>query len=245
MAYTKANTQEALLEFLEKRELKILYKEKFINRTGWTTDGREYYSDILSEIIISKNVYGNNNIEKISRESSYAVLHDGKTKTNDGDNHDLGADSEPVIAKKLFNKDLGELGEIKGYEIPLKNSERDKGIGKIDLISMKDGGIYLIELKKPSNEESILRAMLEIQTYSEQLDFEKFKQDFQFNSNDILRKAILIFDNSKQHKMLKEMKQLIKSTTLELLDILRIEVYTILASDYNDISIEKFNLGKI
>ena len=242
MAYTKNETQKSITDFLENGDLKTLYKEKCVNRTGWTTDGREYYSDILSEIIISENTYGNNNIETISRNNSYNVHHDGDTNNDDGDKNNINQDSEPVIAKKLFNLNLGDLGKIIGYEIPLKNSEKDKGLGKIDLISIKDEIIYLIELKKPSNNESILRAMLEIQTYSEQLNSEKFKNDFKFNSDNELKKAILIFENSKQHKMLKEMKKLTQSATLELLDILKIEVYIITAPGYDDLSIE--NLTK-
>ena len=242
MAYTKYQTKKGIIDFFENGDLKTLYKEKFINRTGWTTDGKKYYSDILSKIIISENVYGNSNIDKITRVNSYNVDHDGDTKNDDGDKNNIKKDSEPVIAKKLFNRNLGDLGKIVGYEIPLKNSKKDKGLGKIDLISIKDEIIYLIELKKPSNDESILRAILEIQTYFEQLDSNKFKNDFQFNDNE-LKKAILIFDNSKQHKMLKEMKKLTKSATLELLNILEIETYIITALNYDDISIGKFNSG--
>ena len=142
MAYSKFDTQESLTDFLENGDLKTLYKEKFINRTGWTNDSKEFYSDILSEIIIYENIYENNQIEKISRQNTYNVNHTGDTKNDDGDKNNINLDSEPVIAKKRFNLSLGGLGKIIGYEIPLKNSEKDKGLGKVDLISVKDKIIY-------------------------------------------------------------------------------------------------------
>ena len=103
MAYTKSDTKNSIIDFLENGNLKTLYKEKFINRTGWTNDSKEFYSDVLSEIIISKNVYQNNNIEKISRQNTYNVNHTADTKNDDGDKGDIQKDSIPLMKNGLMN----------------------------------------------------------------------------------------------------------------------------------------------
>ena len=149
MAYSKYDTQESLTNFLENGNLKTLYKEKFIKIIGRTNDSSEYYSDILSEIIISKKVYGNDNIEKVTRLNTYNVYHNAVTENDDGDKNNINQDFEPVIAKKLFNLNLGDLGKIIGYEIPLKNSEKDKGLGKY----VWKG--YARRIRFPSNKENI------------------------------------------------------------------------------------------
>ncbi|WDC83370.1 hypothetical protein PL321_11465 [Caloramator sp. mosi_1] len=58
----------------------------------------------------------------------------------------------------------------------MKKTQKDDGVGKIDLISKSKNSIWLIELKcykhkdKEANEETLLKAALEIATYYQWLD---------------------------------------------------------------------------
>lgn len=83
---------------------------------------------------------------------------------------------EEHYAKKLFeicNNGKGDkpnwpFGNVIDYQVPLKNGQRDFA-GKIDLLSYNDdkdnGGVYIIELKKPGSKETLLRCILEAFTY--------------------------------------------------------------------------------
>ena len=82
--------------------------------------------------------------------------------------------SERIVTMRLANHsrkygfELGDWGRIFDYEFPL-NSVRSDKLGKIDLLSYNDANdvLYLVEAKRPheSSSESLLRAVLEIQTY--------------------------------------------------------------------------------
>lgn len=75
-----------------------------------------------------------------------------------------------VKANKNGNGFYNELGNIIGYEVNIPYT--DKKLAGIDLISIKDNYIYLIELKKckinsicEENHEQLIRAAFEISTY--------------------------------------------------------------------------------
>ena len=67
------------------------------------------------------------------------------------------------------------FGKILDYQVPLKNKSTDKGLGKIDLISVKESSkpgtkiIYFLELKKDNSKETLLRCLLEV--YSPNFEF--------------------------------------------------------------------------
>ena len=85
----------------------------------------------------------------------------------------------------LKKSHLGHLnergfGKVFDYQIPLKRSRKDEGVGKIDLVSISEDGkkVFLLELKKKDSKESMLRCVMEAYTYSKQLDFVKFKEQY-------------------------------------------------------------------
>ena len=67
------------------------------------------------------------------------------------------------------------------------------------LISNNGNNVYLLELKREDNTESILRCVLEIYTYYKQLQHNKFLTDFYLSEKSEIIPAILVFRNSKQH----------------------------------------------
>ena len=199
------------------KDISTLYKEDFINYRGDTIDTKEKYTEVIAEWLI-KNFNLFDNIKKITRQSSYEVdTHDGK-HNNQNSNR-----LEEIMAIEIFNqKSLNILGEVIDYQTPLKN-ERDDKAGKIDIVSYNKDikTVYLLELKKEDNEETMLRCVLEIFTYSKTLDKDKFLEDFNLPKDIKIKASPLVFFNGSQYKEMagsdnKYLKDLIKKLEIEL-----------------------------
>jgi hypothetical protein len=111
---------------------------------------------------------------------------------------------EENVAKNLLWTNVDYLGRIIDFQVPLKDKQSDNA-GKIDLISFKDGKSpvsYIVELKIENNNETLLRAVLEIFTYYCQLNKEKFIRSFReykrLKPKDI-KKAVLLEEGSLAH----------------------------------------------
>ena len=198
------------------KDISTLYKEDFINYRGDTTDTKEKYTEVIAEWLI-KNFNLFDNIKKITRQSSYKVdTHDGK-HNNQNSNR-----LEEIMAIEIFNqKSLNILGKVLDYQTPLKN-ERDDKAGKIDIVSYNKDikTVYLLELKKEDNEETMLRCVLEIFTYSKTLDKDKFLEDFNLPKDTKIKASPLVFFNGSQYKEMVEgdnkfLKQLMDKLDIE------------------------------
>ena len=213
----KGYKKEEIINKLENlKDISTLYKEDFINYRGYTIDTKEKYTEVIAEWLI-KNFNLFDNIKKITRQSSYKVdTHDGK-HNNQNSNR-----LEEIMAIEIFNqKSLNILGKVLDYQTPLKN-ERDDKAGKIDIVSYNKDikTVYLLELKKEDNEETMLRCVLEIFTYSKTLDKDKFLEDFNLSKDTKIKASPLVFFNSFQHKEMVEgdnkfLKQLMDKLDIE------------------------------
>ena len=113
---------------------------------------------------------------------------------------------EKNIAKALFNIGkcscenvllakqalLHNIGEIKDYETPLNYASSRN----IDLISVRAGKLYILELKKRNSRETLLRCLLESYTYSRLADRSRLKESFGLGQNAPICICPLIFDDS-------------------------------------------------
>ena len=189
MSYTK---KEILNELNALDKLEDLYTSKIINFRGKTTDTEEKYTEVIAkEILDNYNKYNFNNINIIKRNKGYKIdTHNGMFNENSNR-------KEEIIAMKLYNTIHSDSGKILDYQIPLKD-KKDTKAGKIDLISYKEKEniLYLIELKNNESKETLLRCVLEIMTYINQVDKERLKTDYKLNSNVQILPAILIFEDT-------------------------------------------------
>ena len=112
-------------------------------------------------------------IPAIHRKSSYRVTgHDGVAQ-NPNSNQ-----KEAHLAYDLFRKgDVPGLGRVLDYQVPLKDIQKNRA-GKIDLVADDGSFFYLLELKRESNKETLLRCVLEILTYWYTVDQPKLLKDF-------------------------------------------------------------------
>ncbi len=160
------------------KEISPLSNSNCVNWAGITSDTNEFYSEVIAEALLM-DLKALNNIPKVTRKKSYAR-----------ENHcDIKIDvcksnrDEENFAKRLTGLRLDELGLVQDFQIPLKYTNANKGLGLIDLISFNEETktVFLIELKYLGNKETLLRASLESYTYFKIIDQGKLIDDC-FNS---------------------------------------------------------------
>lgn len=193
MGYKKS---EIIKKLNEINKLEDLYIGKMINYKGNTTDTKEKYTEVIAkEILDTPNKYNFNLINIIKRDKGYNI------NTHDGKYNEESPRREEIIAMKLFNTKQDGLGKFIDYQIPLKDKKNTKA-GKIDLISYneEENILYLIELKNDFSKETLLRCILEIMTYINQVDKEKLVLDYNMRSNVKIKPAILIFEGTRPHE---------------------------------------------
>lgn len=181
--------------------------------TGRTLDTKELYSEVIAEFLcerIEKFLAG---FKKINRQSSYHV------KSHDGTIHNPSSNRlEEMIAKQIYNqcKDgstLDFIGKVIDYQTPLKDVNANS-VGKIDLLSVSDRTVYILELKKEDSKETMLRCVLEGYTYLKTVNGEKLLKDFEQPSDCEIKASPLVFRDSAQWREMQEerpaLKQLIQ-----------------------------------
>lgn len=177
---------------------KSFYNNGMVNYRGKTQDTKEFYTEVIAKYLLDNydDLFRKGRIPMVPRKSSY------KQNTHDG-NQTYTNRKEENLAKYLFNqlpgkeKHLEYIGQIIDYQVPLKNSQKDEKVGKIDLLSVNSDDIFILELKCEGTDETMLRCVLEAYTYLQQLDKEKLVKDFGLNTSEPKFHATpLVFKNS-------------------------------------------------
>lgn len=169
-------TRMDILDMCEKgsRNWNRLYQKGFINYTDYTSDTNEPDSEIVAGWLLEHLDQFESGIQIIRREQSYNQEHDGS------DNNPNSRSNEESIAKEMFRQEyLPLLGKLVDYQTPLKGRRTDRA-GKIDLLAFdaETKTLRILELKKPSSPETMLRCVLESHTYLKTLDIPKLERDF-------------------------------------------------------------------
>ena len=135
-------------------------------------------SKIVAEWLCSDNNLAKfaTGIDPITRKEPYAVDHNTKNRKSSSNR----IEERIAIYMATNHINLGTFGTVVDYQIPLKDSQKDKGVGKIDLISYneKTNELFVLELKKPESNESLLRCCLEAYTYSKIVNKDKLIKDY-------------------------------------------------------------------
>ena len=216
-------SKEELRSRLENREGRYLYQVDQLTSPAYTQDIFDY--------VISHELNGElKNIKKSRRESSY-ILNRAKINSNKDSNR-----CEEHIVSDLFIKQREShaedpiFGNLIEYQVPLSNEDSDNA-GKIDFIHLQNGVLYLNEIKAPTSQESLMKAILEIQTYYQIVDHEKLLEDIIEARKDLqkvgnppievgnfpieIKKCITIFNGTRAYQQYKgdensPIKQLLK-----------------------------------
>jgi len=184
MKKTKKETIDELKKELS--SIDNLYKAKCVNWTGTTSDTKDFYTEIIANELL-RELKEFDKITTVTRTGNYCRENHCNIEMDIcKSNRD-----EENFAKRITGLTLEGLGLIKDFQIPLKDTRADKGIGKIDLISFNQETktLYLIELKYEGNKETLLRATLESYTYYKIVDKVKLINDCFNNQKFILNKV--------------------------------------------------------
>ena len=211
---SKELTKEEFLSRLENRTCRYLYQVGVIATPNENYVKYAYEYILENELSCEKELKG---IDEIVRVKNYKVDHAKKhlEETNRIEEHivmQFYSDNGKVYIKQIF-------GKIIDYQIPMKNSNEDKGIKAIDFINLKNNILYLSEIKAPNSRESLLKAILEIQTYYQIVCKSKLKKDFNIDDDVLIKKSIVIYSNTKAYKQFQNNIYIKK-----LIDLFEIEV---------------------
>ncbi len=156
----------------------LFYQQDFINYSGRCEDTGDLFTEVIAQFLCERLHEYCDGIPRIRRSSSYAMdSHDGVY--NPSSNRE-----EELTAMDIFNasKDgmvYDHIGKVIDYQTPLKNKRSDAA-GKVDLLAFDGRVLRILELKRPDNEETMLRCVLEGFTYLQTVDHEKLASDFGF-----------------------------------------------------------------
>lgn len=189
---TKAEILAKLDEALQTPE--TLYARPFVNYRGVTRDGKEKITEVVAAALLeTENLRALAAIEPLRRQGGYRVAaHTGRATTGRG----AGASNrqEEHIALQMYGREYGPIGRVVDYQVPLKNRQSDRGLGKIDLLAHKGDALYLLELKRPDSRETLLRSALEVYTYWQTVDKPKLLADYAETGAARVCKGALVFE---------------------------------------------------
>ena len=195
ISYTETKTKSAIQQAL-KRSVADLYHASCLNWSGRTSDTNKWYSEIICDALLS-HIKSIKSIPAVVRKQAYRIRKTDVIRKNNNNR------KEENFAKILVNESLSSLGKVLDFQIPIKGKRTDKA-GKVDLLSwnIENKTIYLIEYKHIKNNETLLRAVLEIFTYFKQIQHEKIKTEYKpnkkfSNSKIQIKPIVLVHQGSK------------------------------------------------
>lgn len=168
--YTRDGLIRSKLDKVE--NIRLFYKEPFVNYRGRATDTKELYTEIVAEWVIN-HIEEFQQMKSIRRETSYFTEGHNGIQDNPDSNRE-----EELIAMAMFRQGkMSVIGKILDYQTPLKNERGDKA-GKVDLLAFDGKILRILELKKPDSKDTMLQCVLEGYTYMKTIDTEKMICDF-------------------------------------------------------------------
>lgn len=204
MAYTRIAVEDLCKEWLKNKTVCGFYDSNYKNWSGTIKQSEEYSSDVVAEFVLN-HIDDFRNIRRMERAGSYNVGHNGVLEREDSNR------KEERVAVELFNNcnkldlEYEFIGKIIDYQTPLQNGH----VPAIDLLSVKDNTLYILELKQENNTENLLRCVLEAYTYLKQVDVEKLIDNFHLNGQiKSIVAAPLIYCGKRQMDEFYEMRDL-------------------------------------
>ena len=186
---------------------KSFYQDSILNLDSITTDTQELCGEVIAEFLcehISEYISG---IPQISRQNTYRM------RSHTGAHDKNSPRKEEVCAMQMFLQSkehpFDHIGVILDYQTPLKNTRKDSA-GKIDLLAYDGKTLRILELKRPDNDESMLRCVLEGYTYLKTANHKKLLADFGLPADTELVSCPFVFRDGIQHKEMQEHRPQLK-----------------------------------
>lgn len=202
IGYTKSDLLNLIVR--ASNDMSTFYQQDFVNYRGKTAETGELYTEVIA-MWCADNLADFERIPMISRESSY------KTPTHDGipDNEKSNRDEERIAMAMFRQGMLPPIGRVIDYQTPLKNRRSDHA-GKIDLLAYDGSVLRILELKKPNSTETMLRCVLEGETYLRTVDRVKLLNDFNLPVGTPVTASPFVFYNGEQRREMSEQRPQLK-----------------------------------
>lgn len=174
-----------------KREWISLRKDWFSIYNNWTSLRNATYAEEIAGLILKDLDLIAFDNQGLRYENFRIPDHKGQCELVTG----IERVTEKRFLRAIFN--LGQvppLGAIFDYEVPLK-AHRGALHGDIDLVSLNESGLLIIEAKMHYSTESLLRPILQVYTYARAVHARKagFMREYQLKEPVILIAALLTF----------------------------------------------------
>ena len=197
----KYDKQRIIDEFLEYYnhdfDPKTFYRDakQYLDRSGMTKDTNEPYTEVVISLLFQLGIIERlkNEIPIVSRNTTYHILShldEDNLKPKDKSNQ-----IEKMIAKKINGNTYEDIGCVLNYEIPLYGNSKDDG-GEIDLLSFnkEKNAAFVLELKKPNANDTLLRCIMEVFNYWSRVDRERLLKNFNLSPDTGVIPAVLVFE---------------------------------------------------
>jgi hypothetical protein len=210
-SYTEKALKDQLKKDTTEEKMRTLYKAGYVNKYKPVSDNKEKpHYDVIAEFLLNNlHLFSNDYIHPVERRNA-DYIQEGHGMPTDEEKAlvDSKKRGEEWFAKCLYNSKFDDLGKIIDYQTPI-GKKSDKA-GKVDLLAYdKDKGLLsLIELKREYNNETMLRAILEICTYSLQIKEKELIKELKKKNIEVkkVQKAVLVFKDSIQYEQYKTSK---------------------------------------
>lgn len=178
----------------------------------WPSLGMSAYSEQVAALILDDYQQMRLNVEGL-RQSNYALTsHRGQCGLQTA----ISQFTEKRFVRAMYNlHDAGSLGKMLDYEVPLK-AYRSAPHGDIDLLSLNEASLFIIEVKQHHSRESILKGLLQAYTYARLVQEVKvrFTRSFGLERSVVLVPAVLTFDTAASGRQLRSFAEYPNSKAL-------------------------------
>lgn len=167
--YTKQDCLKEIAAVYESGSLNTLYQKRFIQWNGTTSDTDEEYQEIFAKYIYDRLIDGRLPLISVCNIQEYCKIPRNINKE--------GTNPEEKTQREYYGPNkTRKLDEKFGEPIWIELQAISQSVGKgIDLVyyNEKTSEINIFELKYHNKGETLLRAVLEIQTYYQKVDWYK------------------------------------------------------------------------
>ncbi|MDR2580002.1 MAG: hypothetical protein LBC85_03295 [Fibromonadaceae bacterium] len=208
-----------VLEGVNEESISEFYRNDIVNWTG-PGGSKESFSEIISKWLL-ENLELLKSIKPLIRKKRNGERYKLSSHESPKLNCDSNREEEKLaIYMHLSSYEDADLGKVIDYQIPIK----DKETGRIDLLTYQDSRneLRLVELKNSKSKETLLRCILEIYTYSRQVNQDELCTDFGLEAKKPnIIPTILLFKDSNISNSYKNLKY---PKTNELMEVLKVDL---------------------
>lgn len=224
----EAGFTSLVLDTIE-NNINSLHNQHFVNRRTTTGDTKEAFSQVLAKILL-ENLEKLEEISIINKKTPYDI------KESDLKIGWIYSDEKKDILKDMYNKNYNTMGKVLEYQMPIEDNTLNSK--NLDLLTLNDENLYLIEYKLIDTKDTLIKGILDIFTFYKNIDINRLLSDFNIPKDISIHPTLLIHKNSNIYDEL-----LIKdSKVIELIEKLKVKILIIQGDKINKaMKIKEFN----